>query len=43
MVTTIKTKYVGEVKIKRGRYLGVRYTLEDRIEDWIKRELRIED
>ena len=40
---TIKTKYFPNTKIKRGRYLEVRYTLEDRIEDWIKREFMIDD
>jgi len=40
---TIKTKYIDEVKTRRNRCAGVRYTFEDRIERAIKRNLGVED
>lgn len=39
----IKTKYIGEVKTQFRRSAEVRYTFEDRIQDWIKINMGIRD
>ena len=40
---TIKTKHINNIKTKYNRSAEVRYTIEDRIEDWFKSDMRIKD
>lgn len=42
-MTTIKKKYIGEVRTRRNRCAGVRYTFEDRIADYFKLDMGIKD